>query len=54
MIKKIASGALNSGTHQFTWNAKDSRGNSVSAGMYVYKLTTDRGEVLLKKTVLSK
>ncbi|MBL8025859.1 MAG: T9SS type A sorting domain-containing protein, partial [Fibrobacteres bacterium] len=54
LVKNIASGLLNSGTHQFIWNAKDSRGNAVSAGMYVYRLTTERGEVFLKKTVLSK
>ena len=41
------------GTHSITWNAKDFRGNAISAGVYLYKLEAD-GRVFTEKMVYMK
>ena len=41
------------GTHSITWNAKDFRGNAISAGVYLYKLEAG-GRVFTEKMVYMK
>lgn len=39
LIKTITNAEMQAGAHQFTWNAKDEKGNAISAGIYYLKLT---------------
>ncbi len=52
-VKVFDRGEQSAGTHKVTWNATDSRGQSVSSGMYFYRITAgdfsaSRKMVLLK------
>ena len=40
-IKSVVSEYMKSGEHRFEWNGKDDDGNSVSSGIYLYRLRTD-------------
>ena len=42
-IKTLRVANLDSGNHSVTWSGKDDTGNSVSSGIYMYKLTTNQG-----------
>jgi hypothetical protein len=52
-VATIASGQYAAGEHRVVWDGKDDNGNSVSSGLYFYRLTTD-GKTLTKKMVLLK
>jgi len=52
-VRTLASENLSAGVHCFTWDAKDNAGRSVSAGVYVYKLTAGK-QVMVERTVLAK
>lgn len=39
IVKEIYTGDLDAGRYDFKWNATNSRGQNVSSGMYIYKLT---------------
>jgi|GEM_PF-4875399 len=52
-VRTLASGLQTAGTHFVTWDGTDERGNSVSSGVYFYRIvsdefTTSRKMVLLK------
>jgi len=36
LIKNLANKQINSGNHQFEWNALDNNGNGISSGTYFY------------------
>ncbi|CAN5460127.1 hypothetical protein BH10BAC3_BH10BAC3_17490 [soil metagenome] len=38
LIKILANTEIQQGTHQLTWNAKDEKGNTLSAGMYLVQI----------------
>ncbi|NIT59936.1 MAG: T9SS type A sorting domain-containing protein [Aliifodinibius sp.] len=40
-IKTLVERKQSPGSHKIRWDGKDSRGNSVSSGIYLYKLTTE-------------
>jgi len=40
LVRKLAEGFYAKGTHTFEWDAKDSYGNQVKAGLYIYKITS--------------
>jgi hypothetical protein len=43
MVKTLFDGALEKGEHSFTWDGKDSNGNSVSSGVYFYSAQNASG-----------
>jgi hypothetical protein len=51
LVRRIASGRLGPGAHDFTWKALDSRGNRVSAGIYMVRLTAGK-RVLMRRAVV--
>jgi hypothetical protein len=38
LIKTLADAEMQAGTHQIVWNAKDEKGNAVSAGIYLLRM----------------
>lgn len=52
-VRTLVSGEQRNGSHSVVWNGKDNRGNSVSSGIYFYKLKTD-SFTSTKKMVLMK
>ena len=44
MIKELASGDMTSGMYEYSWDGKNSLGNSVSSGTYVYRLMVNNGK----------
>src|SRR5206468_1843645 len=38
LAKTLANAEMQSGTHQFTWNARDEKGNHVIAGIYFLRM----------------
>jgi hypothetical protein len=53
VVKTLVNRNLAAGKHIVNWNGKDSAGDSVSSGVYFYKLQTDSREVM-KKMILRK
>ena len=53
LIRKIQIGELRPGIHQFHWDGLNHRGKKVSAGTYMYRLTSDNS-VIAKKMILLK
>jgi len=53
-ISTIFKGILDAGRHYFTWNAVSQSGQRVSAGIYIYRLTTNSGDSFIGKMVLLK
>lgn len=41
-VNDLFVGDLNAGSYNFVWNATNARGNSVSSGVYIYKLTAGK------------
>ncbi|OQY40245.1 MAG: hypothetical protein B6226_00245 [Candidatus Cloacimonetes bacterium 4572_65] len=52
-VKRLLNKQLHSGNHSVLWNGNDSNGNSVSSGIYFYKLQNE-GFISTKKMTLSK
>jgi hypothetical protein len=52
-IRTLASGEFGPGACHFSWDAKDETGRTVSAGVYVYRLTAGN-RVVMEKAVLAK
>lgn len=48
IIGTLHSGRLNSGTHQFDWNARDGRGNPLPAGIYLMDVWMDNHQMTHK------
>lgn len=53
-VSTIYKGELNSGIHTFRWSGTDDNNNTVSSGIYLYRLTTNTGISLMKKMILLK
>jgi hypothetical protein len=51
LVRILFSGPLSKGEHSFTWDGTDISGNKVTAGIYLYRLTTDK-EVSVKRMIL--
>lgn len=43
-VRTLVGGTLTEGTHRYVWDGVDDRGRSVASGVYLARLTTDRGE----------
>jgi flagellar hook assembly protein FlgD len=52
-VANIVDQVLDEGLKEFTWDGKDARGNSVSTGVYFYRLKAGN-RVITKKMVLMK
>lgn len=52
-IRALISGNLTAGEHAVTWDGRDDRGESVSAGMYIYTLQNE-GQRFSRKMLLLK
>jgi hypothetical protein len=53
LVSEVFNKQLNPGDYTVRWDGKDKRGNELPAGVYIYKLKTDREE-LSKKLILLK
>lgn len=49
----LVSDQLNEGTYEVSWDGTNDNGNTVSSGMYLYRLTNE-GQTLSKKMILTK
>ncbi|HQJ96584.1 MAG TPA: FlgD immunoglobulin-like domain containing protein, partial [Candidatus Cloacimonas sp.] len=52
-VKTLFSGNLESGNHKFVWNGQDDNGNSVSSGLYFYRMKSGKYSST-KKMILMK
>ncbi|MEA2030194.1 MAG: FlgD immunoglobulin-like domain containing protein [candidate division Zixibacteria bacterium] len=52
-VTTLVNDRLNEGPHTFTWTGTDDNGNTVSSGLYLYRLTAG-DQTLSKKMVLTK
>jgi hypothetical protein len=52
LVKTLVDGVQPSGTHDFTWNGQDSKGNTVSSGVYFYRLTAGKFNETRKMVLL--
>ena len=53
LVRELARGAYDSGSHSVEWDGTDGSGNQVASGFYVYRLVTD-GRAMSRKMVLLK
>ena len=53
-IRKIVNNTQNKGKHTINWSGRDSNGQKLSSGVYLYKLKTENGYVASKKMLIIK
>lgn len=53
LVRELVNQALPAGTHEASWNGRDSLGAPVGSGMYLYRLATNDG-IVSKKMLLTK
>ncbi|MBN2282053.1 MAG: T9SS type A sorting domain-containing protein [Candidatus Marinimicrobia bacterium] len=53
-IKTLTHQSFEPGNYKVTWNATDEANNSVSAGIYIYRMETDQGFAQTSKMILIK
>lgn len=51
-IKTVSDGYFNAGEHSVEWNGKDENGNSLSNGVYFYKMDTENSSIIKKMILL--
>ncbi|HKW15769.1 MAG TPA: M6 family metalloprotease domain-containing protein [Candidatus Krumholzibacteria bacterium] len=54
LVKRIASGVFDSGSHSIEWDGTDSNNQGVASGFYVYRLVTDGHPAMTRKMMLLK
>ena len=54
LIKTLVKNNIIAGNHHIVWNGKDDTGNSVSSGLYFYKLGVNGKSESVKKCLLLK
>jgi hypothetical protein len=52
-IKSLCGAMLSRGAHSFEWDGRDSKGQTMAAGVYLYRVSA-QGKVLMKKTILAR
>ncbi len=52
LVRRLAEGTFDAGTHVVTWDGTDAGGRPVASGMYVYRLTADRRSLTRKMMLL--
>ena len=52
LVRELVNGKMNAGRHVFSWDGRDRSGNTVGAGMYLYRLVARgaNGEVMFAQT----
>ena len=53
-IRTIFNGTKKTGKHYFKWDGTNSVNQQVAAGVYLYKLNTDKGHTFVGKMILVK
>jgi phosphodiesterase/alkaline phosphatase D-like protein len=51
-VKTIYDGSIEAGRYWFNWDGRNELGNQVATGVYLYRLTTNKGVVLVDKMIL--
>jgi M6 family metalloprotease-like protein len=54
LVKRLASGVYDSGSHVAEWDGTDANGQGVASGFYVYRLVTDGHPAMTRKMMLLK
>jgi hypothetical protein len=54
LVRELVSGVQDAGTHSVQWNGKDASGQTVSSGIYLYVLETDKNYRSTRKMVVLK
>ncbi|MFZ5979538.1 MAG: S8 family serine peptidase [Candidatus Zixiibacteriota bacterium] len=52
LVVTVAEDDVSAGTHIYTWRGKDSYGQGVSSGIYIYRLTTEKSSMTRKMLLL--
>jgi hypothetical protein len=52
LVRTLAEGSFDPGPHDVQWNGRDNAGNSVSSGVYLYRLTTGKQSMTRKMVLL--
>jgi len=52
LVRELVNGEMNAGRHAISWDGRDRAGNTVAAGMYLYRLVAqgENGEVVFAQT----
>ena len=52
IVRELVNGEMNAGRHAVSWDGRDRSGNTVAAGMYLYRLVAHgaNGEVVFTQT----
>mgnify|MGYP000698097646 CR=1 FL=1 len=54
LVKKLDNGFKNTGIHSIVWDGKDNFGNTVSNGLYIYRLDSDADISISNKIIFMK
>jgi len=54
LVRRLATGVYDTGSHAVEWDGTDSKGQGVASGFYVYRLVTDGHPAMTKKMMLLK
>ena len=52
LVKTLTDGIFDAGSHSVIWDGKDNSGISVSSGIYFYRLSDSKGEIVRRMTLL--
>ena len=52
LVKTLVSGQAGAGPHTIKWDGRDSQGNKVSSGIYIYRLQAENKDMTRKLVVL--
>jgi hypothetical protein len=52
LVRRLASGHFDAGSHTVDWDGTDAHGQPVASGMYVYRLVTERRTIAKKMMLL--
>lgn len=52
LVKTLVSGQAGAGQHTVKWDGRDSRGNKVSSGVYIYRLQAENRDLTRKLVIL--
>jgi len=50
-VKELINSDLEPGTHRITWNGENEKGETVSSGIYLYKLQSGEETYIRKMTI---
>jgi flagellar hook assembly protein FlgD len=52
LVRRLATGTFDAGSHTVVWDGTDQAGRPVASGVYVYRLTSDRHSQIKKMMLL--